>query len=304
MSEFGVEPAAADSTLPLFTGFEPIRIQTAGASIYGVRGGSGPPLLLLHGWPQTHAEWHHIAPRLARAFTVVATDLRGYGHSSKPEDGEGHAGHCKRAMAQDQVELMQQLGFERFAVVGHDRGGRVGHRMALDHAERVTRLAVLDIVPTLELYTTVTKALATAYYHWFFLIQPAPFPETLIGGKEEFLLRTVLRGQVPKNISEEVFQHYLSCMRSSGTLHAMCEDYRAGASIDLEHDRADLTRKIACPLQVLWGLKGAMHHLYDVPATWRARASDVRAHGLDCGHWMPEELAEEVYTRLQQFLAS
>jgi haloacetate dehalogenase len=298
----GGEPLASDATLPLFTGFEPLRIQTSGASIYGVRGGSGPPLLLLHGWPQTHAEWHYIAPRLARDFTVVATDLRGYGDSSKPEDGVGHAGHCKRAMAQDQVELMQQLGFERFAVVGHDRGGRVGHRMALDHAERVTRLAVLDIVPTLEVYSTVTKALATAYYHWFFLIQPAPLPETLIGGKEEFLLRAVLRGQVPKNISEAVFQHYLHCMRQDGTLHAMCEDYRAGAGIDLEHDRADLQRKVACPLLVLWGLKGAMDHLYDVPATWHARASEVHAQGLNCGHWMPEELPDEVYTQLHRFL--
>jgi len=293
--------AIVESTLAWFPGFEPIDVQTSGARIRGVKGGSGPPLLLLHGWPQTHAEWQHIAPRLAREFTVVATDLRGYGASSKPADGENHAGHCKRAMAQDQVELMQQLGFQRFAVVGHDRGGRVGHRMALDHAERVTRLAVLDIVPTLELYSTVTKAFATAYYHWFFLIQPAPFPETLLAGKEEFLLRTVLRGQVPKCISEAVFQHYVHCMRDSATAHAMCEDYRAGASLDLEHDRADLGTKIACPLLVLWGRKGAMQHLYDVLATWQARGAEVRGQSLDCGHWMPEELPDEVYARLREF---
>jgi haloacetate dehalogenase len=297
----GAEPATADSTLELFPGFERLRIQTAGAHIHGVKGGKGPPLLLLHGWPQSHLEWHYIAPRLAREFTVVATDLRGYGDSSKPEDGVNHAAHSKRAMAQDQVEVMEQLGFRRYAVVGHDRGGRVAHRMALDHAERVTRVAVLDIVPTLQLYTSVTKAFATAYYHWFFLIQPAPFPETLLDGKEEFLLRRVLRGQIPKNISDSVFQHYLRCMRQPGTLHAMCEDYRAAASIDLEHDQAD-PRKIACPLLVLWGLKGAMQPLYDVLATWRERASDVRGQGLDCGHWMPEELPDEVYTQLRTFL--
>jgi haloacetate dehalogenase len=292
----------ADVTRAWFPGFEAIEVQTSDACIRGVKGGSGPPLLLLHGWPQTHAEWQHIAPRLAREFTVVATDLRGYGSSSKPADGVNHAGHSKRAMAQDQVELMQQLGFERFAVVGHDRGGRVGHRMALDHAERVTRLAVLDIVPTLELYSTVSKAFATAYFHWFFLIQPAPLPETLLDGKQETLLRSVLRGQVPGKISEAVFQHYLRCMRNPATLHAMCEDYRAAASIDLEHDRADLSQRIACPLLVLWGRKGAMHALYDVLASWRERAAEVRGQALDCGHWMPEELPDEVYAQLRDFL--
>jgi haloacetate dehalogenase len=301
MTEMASGADPVNSTLELFPGFERVRIQTSGAHIHGVKGGNGPALLLLHGWPQSHAEWHYIAPRLAREFTVIATDLRGYGDSSKPEDAVKHAAYSKRAMARDQVEVMQQLGFQRYAVVGHDRGGRVAHRMALDHAECVTRVAVLDIVPTLKLYTSVSKALATAYYHWFFLIQPAPFPETLLGGQEEFLLRSVLRGQIPKNIGDTVFQHYLRCMRQPGTLHAMCEDYRAAASIDLEHDRAD-PRKIACPLLVLWGLKGAMQPLYDVLATWRERASDVRGQGLDCGHWMPEELPDEVYTQLRTFL--
>lgn len=301
----GAQPAssaASTNTTSLFPGFEPISIDTAGATIHGVKGGSGPPLLLMHGWPQSHAEWHRIAPQLARDFTVVATDLRGYGDSSKPADGTNHAGHSKREMARDQIEVMEQLGFKRFAVVGHDRGGRVAHRMALDHAERVVRLAVLDIVPTLKLYTTVTKALASSYYHWFFLIQPAPFPETLIGGKEEFMLRGLFRGQMPHNIPDAVFQQYLRCMRDPGTLHAMCEDYRAAAGIDLEHDQADLERKIACPLLVLWGLKGAMHALYDVLATWRERASEATGVGLDCGHWMPEEVPDAVYAQLQAFL--
>jgi len=286
----------------LFPGFESIRIQTSGATINGVKGGSGPPLLLMHGWPQSHAEWHRIAPRLAREFTVVATDLRGYGDSSKPEDGTNHAGYSKRAMAHDQVEVMEQLGFERYAVVGHDRGGRVAHRMALDHAERITRLAVLDIVPTLEVYSTVNKALATAYYHWFFLIQPAPLPERLIGNDVEFFLRGIWRRHIPKDISEAVFQQYLRCMSAPGTLHAMCEDYRAAAGIDLEHDTADRGRKLECPLLVLWGRMGAMHTLYDVLATWQPRASDVRGKGLNCAHWIPEEVPDELYGELQAFL--
>ena len=285
----------------LFPGFEPLRIQTSGAAIHGVKGGSGPPLLLMHGWPQSHLEWHRVAPRLAQDFTVIATDLRGYGDSSKPEAGTDHAGYSKRAMARDQVEVMEQLGFERFAVIGHDRGGRVAHRMALDHAERITRFAVLDIVPTLEVYSTVTKALATVYYHWFFLIQPAPLPETLIGNNVEAFLRHTLRGQVPANIPEPVFQQYLRCMSAPGTLHAMCEDYRAGASFDLELDRADVGRKVECPLLVLWGLRGAMQKLYDVLATWQARASDVRGKGLNCGHWIPEEVPDELYAELRAF---
>src|SRR5687768_17732191 len=169
--------------MDFFPGFERFRRTTSGAEINGVVGGSGPPVLLLQGWPQTHLEWRHVAPALAQRFTVVATDLRGYGDSGKPADGENHAGYSKRAMAQDQVEVMRALGFERFALVGHDRGGRVAHRLALDHPQAVTKLAVLDIVPTRTVNTTVTKELATFYFHWFFLIQPAPLPETLLAGK-------------------------------------------------------------------------------------------------------------------------
>jgi len=288
----------------IFPGFEPLHVQTSGATIHGVKGGNGPPLLLLHGWPQTHAEWHRIAPELAEQFTVVAIDLRGYGDSSKPEDGTNHAGYSKREMARDGVEVMERLGFERFAVVGHDRGGRVAHRMALDHPDRVSCLVVIDIVPTLKLYSTVTKPFASAYFHWFFLIQPAPLPETLLGSNAEFFLRAVFGGLIPQVIASEVFTHYLRCFSDPATLHAMCEDYRAAASIDLEHDQDDITRKIGCPLLALWGERGAMHPLYDVLATWRERASDVRGRALPGGHWLPEELPQDLLAELMAFLGA
>ena len=291
-------------TSAFFPSLRPIRIQTTGASINGVIGGSGPPVLLLQGWPQTHIEWQHVAPRLAERFTVVATDLRGYGDSSKPAGGTRHEAYSKRAMAQDQVEVMRQLGFAEFAVVGHDRGGRVAHRMALDHPQVVKRLSVLDIVPTLTVYSTVSKELATAYFHWFFLIQPAPLPETLLGSHAEFFLRNYpLRGLIPHAISDAAFTEYLRCFSDPATLHAMCEDYRAGAGIDLEHDRADLQRKVDCPMLVLWGERGALGLLYDVPATWRERASDVYGKALPGGHWLPEECPEQLATELIAFLA-
>ena len=275
---------------------------TAEITIRTLIGGKGPPLLLLHGWPQTHLEWHHIAPRLARDFTVVMTDLRGYGDSGKPADGDNHSGYSKRSMAADQVAVMRQLGFEKFAVVGHDRGGRVAHRMALDHPECVSRVAVIDIVPTLKLYTDVGKEFATAYFHWFFLIQPAPLPETLLANNIEFFLRGRFRGLSEQAMPETVFQEYVRCMRDPATLHAMCEDYRAAASIDLEHDKADLDKKVRCPLLAIWGEHGAMRH-YDVPATWRERAMDVRGQSLPGGHWLPEQLPDALYSCLHPFLA-
>lgn len=286
----------------LFPGFRSRQLQTSGATINAVIGGEGPPLLLLHGWPQNLLEWHRVGPQLAKDFTVVATDLRGYGASSKPSDVDDHFAYSKRAMASDQIEVMRQLGFEKFAVVGHDRGGRVLHRMALDHPEQVSRGVVIDIVPTSKVYSTVTKQLATAYYHWFFLIQPAPFPETLLDGKGEFLIRSVLRGLGDVAIPPEVFADYVRCFNDPATLHAMCEDYRAGASIDLEHDKADNGKKIACPLQVLWGEHGAMHRLYDVLETWRDRAVDIRGKGLPGGHWLPEQIPDIVYNELISFL--
>jgi haloacetate dehalogenase len=287
-----------------FDGFRRFRAECSGGSINGVIGGAGPPVLLLQGWPQTHLEWRHVAPRLARDHTVVATDLRGYGDSSKPADGERHAGYCKRAMALDQLEAMQQLGFERFAVVGHDRGARVAHRMALDHPQAVAKLAVLDIVPTHTLYTRVTKAFATAYFHWFFLIQPAPLPETLLQPQAEFFLRNVVfRGLIPDVIPDDVFAEYLRCFAYPATLHAMCEDYRAASSVDLEHDQADLGRRVEQPLLALWGERGAMHALFDVGQTWRERAANVTAQSLPGGHWLPEECPDAVYAALRDFLA-
>jgi haloacetate dehalogenase len=298
------EPVAATgNVVQHFPGFESFRIETSGATINGVKGGKGPPVLLLHGWPQTLAEWHVVAPLLARDFTVIATDLRGYGDSSKPGDGTNHSGYSKREMARDQVEVMEKLGHKKFLLVGHDRGGRVAHRLAIDHAERVTKLAVLDIVPTLKVYSSVTQQLATAYYHWFFLIQPAPFPETLINSNADFFLRRMFGGMIGKAMPEAIWAEYLRAFKNPATIHAMCEDYRAAASIDLEHDKADLANKLDCPLLTLWGAKGAMGSLYDVPATWRERANNVSGKGLPGGHWLPEEVPNEVYAELKAFLS-
>lgn len=286
-----------------FSGFKQLKSTTSGAVINYVVGGKGPGLLLLHGYPQTHIIWRKIAPQLANDFTVVMPDLRGYGDSSKPADGENHAAYSKRALAQDQLELMTSLGFKRFAVVGHDRGGRVAHRMTLDHPDRVTKLAVLDIVPTYKLYHSVTREFATAYFHWFFLIQPAPFPETLIGNNVEFYLKAwAFRGVYPGAIDSQAFAEYLRCFRDPATVHASCEDYRAAASIDLTHDAADLQRKVFCPVLVLWAEQGAMHLLYNVLDTWKERASNVRGRPLPDGHFLPEEAPQAVLAELKMFL--
>ena len=288
----------------MFEGFERVTIETTGAAINVVKGGKGSPVLLLHGYPQTHVMWHKIAPRLAQDFCVVAPDLRGYGDSSKPPDGENHFGYSKRATAHDQVEVMERLGFKHFAVVGHDRGARVAHRLTRDHPDRVTKLAVLDILPTHTVYQQVNKALATAYYHWFFLIQPAPFPETLIGNNAEFYLNAMLGRLKPQAITSEAFAEYLRCFRDPATIHATCEDYRAAATIDLSHDEADLDHKIACPVLALWGEKGFLHKRYDVLAIWRERAVDVRGKAVPCGHFLPEEGPEETLAELRTFLSA
>ena len=288
----------------MLDGFDQTRIATSGAEINVRKAGSGPPLLLLHGYPETHVMWHKIAPRLAERFTVVLTDLRGYGDSAKPPGGGDHAAYSKRAMAQDQVEVMAALGFERFAVVGHDRGARVTHRMALDHPERVTKAAVLDIAPTLHMYEHADMALASAYYHWFFLIQPFDLPERLIGADPDFYLDKKIGkwSQTEGCFGAEALAEYKRCFRDPATIHATCEDYRAAAGIDLEHDRADLERKIACPLLVLWGAEGVIERTYDTLAVWRARAEDVSGRALPCGHFLPEEAPEETLAELVAFL--
>ncbi len=276
------------STLNFFSGFKPIHITTTGAVINGIIGGSGPPVLLLHGWPQSHVEWHRVAPLLADQFSVIATDLRGYGDSSIPPEGLNHEGYCKRAMALDQIEVMHALGFDRFAVVGHDRGARVGQRMALDYPDAVAKLVLIDIVPGYALYTRVTKEFATYYFHWFLLTQPAPLPETILGNNAEFILREwAFRGLIPDAITPEALAEYLRCFKNPARLHAMCEDYRAGATADLKDEKNDLDKKIQCPVFALWGAKGAMGILYDVLAEWRKRAIHARGKAFDGGHWLP-----------------
>lgn len=288
----------------MFENFEQKSIQTSGATINCVVGGSGPPLLLLHGYPQTHVIWHKIAPRLAADFTVVASDLRGYGDSSKPPSDVQHLPYSKRAMAQDQVELMAALGFQEFSVVGHDRGGRVAHRLTLDHADRVKRLVVLDIAPTYQMYMTTDKEFATAYYHWFFLIQPAPFPETLIGADPEYFLRTKTSRSSGDDtaLTPEAMAEYIRCFSDPATIHASCEDYRASATIDLVHDEADMTQKISCPLLALWGSQGLVGRKYNVLESWRERAINVHGQALPCGHYLPEEAPDQTYQALKEFL--
>ncbi len=287
----------------MFEGFERHRIATSGAEINLVRGGDGPPLLLLHGYPQTHAMWHKCAPLLAEHFTVVAADLRGYGDSEKAASDPSHAAYSKRAMAQDQVEAMASLGYDSFFVAGHDRGARVGHRLALDHPDRVRRLAVLDIAPTHAVFANVDQTMATAYYHWFFLIQPFDLPERLIGGAPEYYLRRKLGhwGKDESAFTPEALAEYVRCFSDPATIHATCEDYRAAASIDLEHDEADMATKVACPLLALWGGKGFVAKGYDVLAVWRERASDVRGEAIDCGHFLPEEKPDETSAALMRF---
>jgi haloacetate dehalogenase len=299
----------------VFEGFSTTRIDTGsdngsdngGATINAVHGGSGPPVLLLHGFPQTHAMWHRVAPELARGHTVVAPDLRGYGDSSRPPEGDDHGGYSFRSMAADQVAVMRSLGHERFAVVGHDRGARVAHRMTLDHPEVVTRLAVLDIVPTLHVYEHVDKALATAYYHWFFFIQPAPLPERLIDGDPIGYLHALLGawGSGLSVFAPEALAEYERCFADADARHAMLEDYRAGASIDLEHDRADVDRKVEVPTLVVWGENGVVGRRPENPLdVWRERASDVRGTAVDAGHFLVEERPAETLDLLAGFLAA
>ncbi len=284
----------------LFPGFAVRDLETRGARVHARVGGAGDPVLLLHGYPQTHAIWHRVAPRLAGEFTVVAADLRGYGDSGKPASAPDHAPYAKRAMAQDLVEAMEQLGFDTFHVVGHDRGGRVAHRLALDHPDRLRSLAVLDIAPTRHMYARTDFAFARAYYHWFFLIQPEPLPERLIGADPDFFLRTKLGSGSAGLAAFEpgALAEYLRCFRDPATIHASCEDYRAAATIDLTHDDADLALKVAAPVLALWGARGVVHRCFDVLAAWKERATNVAGRALDCGHYIAEEASEALLGEL------
>jgi haloacetate dehalogenase len=266
-----------------------------------------PPVLLLHGNPQTHFMWHAVAPRLAERYSVVATDLTGYGESAKPPTTDDHAPYSKRAMARTQVALMRRLGCERFVVAGHDRGGRVAYRMALDHPECVARLAVLDIVPTWEAYKRADMAFGMSYFHWFFLAQPFDLPERLIGAAPDLYWQrhTSREPKGPGFFAPEALADYLRCFRDPATIHAICEDYRAAASIDMAHDEADRRagRRIDPPVLALWGARGRLEAWYDVLEIWREWARDVRGRALDCGHYLPEERPDEVVAELESFFS-
>lgn len=289
----------------LFPGFTQQQVPTGDATINVVRGGSGPPVLLLHGFPQTLAMWHRVAPALAENHTVIAADLRGYGDSSKPEGGGEHAAHSFRTMAADQVEVMRALGHERFTVLAHDRGARVAHRMALDHPGVVERLAVLDIVPTAHVLSTVDRRLASSYFHWFFLSQAEPLPEKMIGADPLLFLHACLGGLGGSldSYAPQALAEYERCFLDPGTIRGVCEDYRAAMSIDAEHDQADAHRRIAQPLLVLWGARGVVGRLYDPLTVWREYANDVRGQALDAGHFLVEERGEESIRLLQSFVA-
>ncbi len=284
------------------------RVRVGDVEINAVVTGNGPPLLLLHGFPQTHLIWRKVLPQLSRSFTVVATDLRGYGDSSKPAGLPDHANYAKRAMALDQAEVMRTLGFDRFLLCGHDRGARVAHRLAVDHPARVSRLAVLDVAPTKAMYEGTTMAFARAYYHWFFLIQPAPFPETLIGADPEAFLRHHMGGRHAglAPFLPDAWPEYLRCFSGPAAIHASCEDYRASATIDLVHDAADLAagREVTCPLLVLWGEHGVIEREFRPLDDWRKVAIDVRGRSLPCGHYIPEEAPEALLAELVPFLES
>jgi len=288
----------------MFEGFETRQIETIGTTINLVTGGSGPPLLLLHGYPQSHVMWHKIAPRLAQDFTVVAPDLRGYGDSGKPVGDPDHMNYSKRVMAQDQVDVMEALGFDQFLLVGHDRGARVSHRLTKDHPQRVQKLATLDIIPTRTMFQIVNQEMATNTYHWFFLIQPFDFPERVIGADADYFIR---RGFERTKDSTQVFppealEEYVRCFCDPAAIHGTCEDYRAGASVDLVHDEADFDNKVSCPMLAMWSETGYVGRTQDVLGVWKEYATNVRGQSFTCGHYMAEEQPDEIYAAIKAFL--
>jgi haloacetate dehalogenase len=291
----------------MFAGFERQVAEVNGTKINYVHGGSGPALLLLHGHPQTHVIWHKVAAALAQHFTVIAADLRGYGDSGKPAGLPDHSNYSKRVMGQDQIDLMASLGFDNFYLMGHDRGGRVAYRMALDHPAAIRKLVLLDIAPTLAMYEQTSLEFATAYYHWFFLIRPAPFPETLLSSHPEDYLKHTIGGRSAglKPFTPEAYAEYLRCLRDPATIHGICEEYRASAGIDLEHERHDLAagNKIRCDVLALWGKQGVIERCFDPLTEWRKFTEEGRLGGraLDCGHYVPEEAPDELLAEVLPF---
>jgi haloacetate dehalogenase len=292
----------SESGLP---GFRYQRIKTTGATINVAIRGKGAPLLLLHGYPETHRMWHKVAPALADEFFVVCADLRGYGDSSKPEGTADHSNYSKRAMANDMMEVMAALGHDEFLIGAHDRGGRVAYRLALDHPAAVKRLALLDIVSTKAVYEQGGMALATAYFHWYFLIQPRPLPETLIGHDAALWLGTAFRKLSTDSTAfgDALIAEYLRTFGTPEGIHATCEDYRAGATVDLANDRADVAagRKIACPTLILWGARSVVGKMFQPLETWRDLVSSPIGEAIDCGHFIPEEKPDETLHSLREF---
>jgi len=289
----------------MFDAFASFDLTRNGVKVHGRIGGRGAPLLLLHGHPQTHANWHRVAPRLAEQFTVVLVDLRGYGDSGRPPADEAHSNYSKREMALDALHAMRAHGFERFGVLAHDRGARVAHRLAADHPQAVERLMLLDIAPTLAMYENTSEAFARAYWHWFFLIQPPPLPEALIESDPVRYIRSVMGGRHAglAPFTPEALAEYERCAAIPGSAQAICEDYRASAGIDLDHDRADIAagRRLAQPLRVLWGAHGAVGRSFDVLSLWRERADHVSGGALPCGHYIPEEAPAELLAEALAF---
>lgn len=292
---------------PLFPQFRSIDVETdSQVTIHAVVGGDGPPLLLLHGHPQTHAIWHKVAPTLAQRFTVVACDLRGYGDSSKPAGTGDHGNYSKRTMARDALRVMRSLGFDRFRVLAHDRGARVAHRLGMDHPDAVERMVLLDIAPTLAMYEQTTEAFARAYWHWFFLIQPAPLPERLIEADPSRYIRDLMGGRSAglSPFDPRALREYERCAALPGAAHGVCEDYRAAAGIDLEHDRADREagKRLTMPLLVLWGEQGVVHRCFQPLQEWQRVAEDVDGGPLPCGHYIAEEAPVALLERALPFL--
>ncbi|HCM9621389.1 TPA: alpha/beta hydrolase [Enterobacter cloacae subsp. cloacae] len=290
----------------MFEAFEDTNITLRSGVTVRVRiGGEGKPLLLLHGYPQTSACWHKVAPALIdKGFRVIAPDLRGYGRSDKPASDPEHLTYSKRMMAEDQINLMQELGYKSFLLAGHDRGARVAFRTALDYPEAIEKLALLDIAPTDEMYKLTDSVFATGYYHWFFLIQSSPLPERLISAEPDFYLRSKLAAWGRSGIdvyTHDAVSEYMQSFRNPACIHATCEDYRASATIDLVHDKADAHKKLEMPLLVLWGAKGLVGKLYEVEKLWSKRAHKVTGKALPCGHFLPEEVPEETVEELVHF---